>query len=351
MRMSAHILIIYTGGTIGSVEEPETKSLRPLDFEQLRRQIPELDRISASLEVEDLDPIDSSDMRPANFVELAELLFERREYFDGFVVLHGTDTMAYTASALSFMLLDFGKPVVLTGSQLPIGVLRTDGKENFLTSVEIAAHRTVDPHTGEEFSTLQEVAVYFGDDLFRGNRTHKHSAEDFHAIGSANYPALAEVGVNLRFRYEALLRPKNTPSLATQLDPRVLVVHLTPGLGAEMLAYLLAAPGLRAVVLRTYGAGNAPSSSAFLDVISSAVTAGIVMVNVSQCSKGMVDPDLYATGRLLLAAGVIPARDMTIEAAVTKLMVLGGQHTLPEALGAAFSKDLAGEQSAPGKLL
>lgn len=349
--MTAHILIIYTGGTIGSVEDPETKSLRPLDFEQLKRQIPELDRLQASVEVETMDPMDSSDIGPKHWVELAELLYERREYFDGFVVLHGTDTMAYTASALSFMLLDFAKPVVLTGSQLPIGVLRTDGKENFLTAVEIAAHRTPDPKTGEDFPTLQEVAVYFGDDLFRGNRTHKHSAEDFHAIGSSNYPALAEVGVNLRFRSEALLRPTSPANLATQLDPGVLVVHLVPGLNSDALAHLFNTPGLRAVVLRTFGSGNAPSSQDFVSVIHAAVQRGLVVVNVSQCTTGSVDPERYATGRSLSAAGVIPALDMTLESAVTKLMVLGGQHATSEAIASAFRHNIAGEQTDHGKLL
>lgn len=349
--MTAHILIVYTGGTIGSVEDPETGSLRPLHFEQLKRQIPELDRLSASVEVETLDPIDSSDMGPQQWVELAELLYERREFFDGFVVLHGTDTMAYTASALSFMLLGFAKPVVLTGSQLPIGVLRTDGKENFLTAVEIAAHRTPDPHTDEDFPTLQEVAVYFGDDLFRGNRTHKHSAEDFHAIGSSNYPALAEVGVNLRFRYEALLRSTSPATLATQLDSNVLVIHLVPGLSIAALAHQFETPDLRAVVMRTYGSGNAPSNIGFVSVIQAAIKRGLVVVNVSQCSTGSVDPDRYATGRSLAATGVIPALDMTLESAVTKLMVLAGQHPTTEALAASFCLNIAGEQTDHGKLL
>ena len=261
IMMTSRILLVYTGGTIGSFEDTETGALRPLDFEHLKKRIPEIDALEVELDFESLAPIDSSDMTPERWSELARLLFLRRDRFDGFVLLHGTDTMAYTASALSFMLPDFGKPVVLTGSQLPIGVLRTDGKENLLTAIEIAAKwDSMDPERGP---LVREVVVYFGDELLRGNRSHKQDAEGFQALVSPNFPALAEVGVHVRFRRDLLLRPRGEARLIGECDRGVTVVHLTPCMTAEALAHQLAMPGLRAAILRTYGSGNAPRNPEF----------------------------------------------------------------------------------------
>lgn len=339
----ARILLVYTGGTIGSVEDPETGELRPFDFDHLRARIPEIDSLEVQLEFESLSPIDSSDMSPERWGELARLLFHRRERYDGFVVLHGTDTMAYTASALSFMLPQFGKPIVLTGSQLPIGVVRTDGKENLLTAIEIAGKwDSADPDRGP---LVREVVIYFGDDLLRGNRSHKQDAEGFQALVSPNYPALAEVGVHVRFRRDLLLRPRGAAALHEQLDTGVTIIHLVPGITPEAVAHQLAIPGLRAAILRTYGSGNAPRDPLFLGILSAAQERGIFLVNVTQCTVGSVDANRYVTGAGLTRLGVEPSLDITLEAAVTKLMVLAALHSDRESLRAAFKQDLAGEQT------
>ena len=344
----SRILLVYTGGTIGSFEDPETGALRPFDFDHLRAKVPEIEALEVALDFEPMAPIDSSDMTPERWSELARLLFLRRDRFDGFVLLHGTDTMAYTASALSFMLPDFGKPVVLTGSQLPIGVLRTDGKENLLTAIEIAAKwDSMDPERGP---LVREVVVYFGDELLRGNRSHKQDAEGFQALVSPNFPALAEVGVHVRFRRDLLLRPRGEARLIGECDRGVTVVHLTPCMTAEALAHQLAMPGLRAAVLRTYGSGNAPRNAEFLAVLSEAQDRGVFLVNVTQCTVGSVDANRYVTGAGLTRIGVEPSLDITLEAALTKLMILAAKHQDREALRAAFKLDLAGEQT-PAELI
>ena len=339
----SRILLVYTGGTIGSVEDQDTGALKPLNFDHLRNRVPEVEGLEAELEFESLAPIDSSDMTPDRWSELARLLFLRRDRYDGFVVLHGTDTMAYTASALSFMLPNFGKPVVLTGSQLPIGVLRTDGKENLLTAIEIAAKwDSGDPQRGP---LVREVVIYFGDELIRGNRAHKQDAEGFQAMTSPNFPALAEVGVHVRFRRDLLLRPVGDPACLVEVDPNVTVVHLHPGLTPGALRHQLAQPGLRAAILRTYGSGNAPRTSEFLAVLAEAQEEGVFLVNVTQCTVGSVDANRYVTGAGLTRLGVEPSLDITLEAAVTKLMILAAQEPTREALRAAFKQELAGEQS------
>lgn len=339
----SRILLVYTGGTIGSFEDSDTGALRPLDFEHLRKRVPEVEALEVALDFEALTPIDSSDMTPERWSELARLLFLRRDRYDGFVLLHGTDTMAYTASALSFMLPDFGKPVVLTGSQLPIGVLRTDGKENLLTSIEIAGKwDSMDPQRGP---LVREVVVYFGDELMRGNRSHKQDAEGFQALVSPNFPALAEVGVHVRFRRDLLLRPRGKASLREDVSRDVTVVHLTPCLTPETLAHLLSIPGLRAAILRTYGSGNAPKNPEFLKVLAEAQQRGVFLVNVTQCTVGSVDANRYVTGAGLTRIGVEPSLDITLEAALTKLMVLAAEHKDLESLRAAFKMDVAGEQT------
>lgn len=340
---ASRILLVYTGGTIGSVEDPDTGALKPLNFDHLRNRVPEVDSLEVQLDFESLAPIDSSDMTPERWGELARLLFLRRERYDGFVVLHGTDTMAYTASALSFMLPGFAKPIVLTGSQLPIGVLRTDGKENLLTAIEIASKwDSADPSRGP---LVREVVIYFGDELLRGNRSHKQDAEGFQALFSPNFPALAEVGVHVRFRRDLLLRPKEDAGLNEALDTNVSVVHLIPGLTAEALRHQLSQPGLRAAILRTYGSGNAPKDPRFLAVLAEAQERGVFLVNVTQCTVGSVDANRYVTGAGLTRIGVEPSLDITLEAAVTKLMVLAAKEPSREGLRSAFKRELAGEQT------
>jgi L-asparaginase len=339
----ARILLVYTGGTIGSMEDPDTGELRPFEFEHLRARIPEIDALEVALEYEPMAPIDSSDMSIERWGELARLLFHRRDRYDGFVVLHGTDTMAYTASALSFMLPNFGKPIVLTGSQLPIGVVRTDGKENLLTSIEIAGKwDSADPERGP---LIREVVIYFGDELIRGNRSHKQDAEGFQALLSPNFPALAEVGVHVRFRRDLLLRPRGEARLLEDLNPGVTVVHLIPGMTPEALSHQLTIPRLRAAVLRTYGSGNAPRDPLFLGILTAAQDRGVFLVNVTQCAVGSVDANRYVTGAGLTRLGVEPSLDITLEAAVTKLMVLAGLHADRESLRKAFKRDIAGEQT------
>ncbi len=340
---ASRILLVYTGGTIGSVEDPDTGALKPLNFDHLRNRVPEVDSLEVQLDFESLAPIDSSDMTPERWGELARLLFLRRERYHGFVVLHGTDTMAYTASALSFMLPGFAKPIVLTGSQLPIGVLRTDGKENLLTAIEIASKwDSADPSRGP---LVREVVIYFGDELLRGNRSHKQDAEGFQALFSPNFPALAEVGVHVRFRRDLLLRPKEDAGLNEALDTNVTVVHLIPGLTAEALRHQLSQPGLRAAILRTYGSGNAPKDPRFLAVLAEAQERGVFLVNVTQCTVGSVDANRYVTGAGLTRIGVEPSLDITLEAAVTKLMVLAAKEPSREGLRSAFKRELAGEQT------
>jgi L-asparaginase len=316
----SRILLIYTGGTIGSVLDPIMDALVPLDFSEIDRHVPELGRLGHEIVSESIDrPIDSSNVTPAFWTALVELLASNYEAFDGFVILHGTDTLAYTASALSYMLEGLHKPVVLTGSQLPIGVPRTDGRENLVTAVEIAAL------TYGDLPAIQEVTVYFGSTLFRGNRTQKASAESFNAFESPNFPPLAEAGVELDFHpsncYQgpvAQLKPH------TKMDPNVIWLPLFPGQSPTALAHCLSLPELRGAVLSTFGSGNAPTDPALREVLMSAYDRGLILVNVTQCSHGSVHPERYATAHLLRDCGVIPGGDMTPEAALTKLMFLLG---------------------------
>ena len=342
--MDRKILLIYTGGTIGMKENPDTLLLEPFDFTQILQEVPELRKFGFTLDTISFDPvIDSSDANPAFWIRLAELIRDRYEPYDGFVVLHGTDTMAYSASALSFMLENLEKPVIFTGSQLPIGMLRTDGKENLIDSLELAAARDAEGHP-----YICEVCIYFETELFRGNRTTKYSAENFSAFRSPNYPPLAEVGTHVRYRAGALYRPRRWGKrlrLHTRLDTRVAVLKIFPGIAESFVHAVFSTPGLRAVVLETYGSGNAPSYPWFLEAIRSFTEAGGVVVNVTQCQTGTVDMGTYASGDILRQAGVVCGRDLTTEAAVTKLFVLLGQYSDNKVVEKKMKIGVSGESS------
>ena len=343
--MRSKILIIYTGGTIGMKTDAETGTLVPLDFRGISEEFPSLKRLNVGIEVHTLSPvIDSSNVSPENWVMLAELIRDRYDRYDGFVVLHGTDTMSYTASALSFMFENLAKPVVFTGSQIPIGVLRTDGRENLITAIEIAGARD-----SEGRPRVPEVSLYFQNHLFRANRTTKRSAEALSAFYSFNYPPLADVGVNIAYNEAAILRPTSYDEplrLATSLSEGVMVIKLFPGLSEEMLRTMLSAPSLRAVVMETYGAGNAPTADWFIRPIEEAIERGIIFLNITQCKGGSVAMELYETGLRLQKAGVVGGYDMSTEAAVTKLMYLVGSGADNETIKSALRRPLRGEFSA-----
>ncbi len=335
------ILIIYTGGTIGMIENPETGSLEPFDFEYLIDNVPKIKRLDYRIDSYQFEvPIDSSAMNPSHWQDIAYVIATFYDRYDGFVVLHGTDTMAYTASALSFMLENLRKPVVITGSQLPIGEVRTDGEENLITALQVAAATTDDSRP-----MLEEVTILFENYLWRGNRATKYSADNFNAFKSSNFPRLAKIGMGITFREDVLWRPVEDAPLRVHygMDTNVMYLSLFPGITETMIRHAFNTPGLRGVVLKTYGAGNAPTESSFLEVVREAVDRGLVIVNVSQCDNGMVDPHRYKTGSALYAAGVISGHDLTSEAAITKLMFLFGQDYDTETVKRLMETPLVGE--------
>lgn len=335
------VLLIYTGGTIGMVKNLETGALESFNFNRLLEQVPELRRFDCHIATYTFTPpIDSSDIDLSHWKKLVSIIEANYDLYDGFVILHGTDTMAYTASALSFMLENLGKPVILTGSQLPIGMLRTDGKENLITAIEIAAAARAD---GE--AMVPEVCIYFKDKLMRGNRTTKINAERFNAFRSFNYPDLATVGITIDYHLQHVRRPSPTRPFKAHylMDPHVVVLTLFPGMGQELVHAVLRIPGLRAVVLRTFGAGNAPQLAWLADEIRDASQRGILFVNITQCQAGSVHMGLYETSLPLIDAGVVSGYDCTPECAITKLMFLLG-HNLPyEELKRRMNSSLAGE--------
>ncbi len=341
--MTPRILMIYTGGTIGMISDPSSGALKPLNFKDIEREIPALRTLNVDISYLAPDrPIDSSDVTPADWSRLAATIQTNYDRFDGFVVLHGTDTMAWTASALSFMFENLSKPVVFTGSQIPIGVLRTDGRENLVTSVEIAAARRPDGS-----AQVPEVSIYFQNRLFRANRTTKWSAEQLNAFTSENFPPLAEVGVAIHY---ADIAPFIAPSrealrISSSLCPDVSVVRLFPGLSRKNLQTSLSVPDLRGVVLQTFGAGNTPTSPWFFDTLSDAISRGIVILNVTQCIAGSVSP-LYESAIRLAQIGVISGRDITLEAALTKLMYVLGTCSTPAERTQKLNSSLRGEFSA-----
>ena len=338
---STSILLIYTGGTIGMIENPETGALENFNMEQLQKHIPELHNFGFPIDTYQFDPpMDSSDMDPEAWQRLVHIISDHYDRYTGFVILHGTDTMAYTASALSFMLENLNKPVILTGSQLPIGVLRTDGKENLLTSIEIATAR----HPSGR-PIVPEVCIFFENHLMRGNRTTKMNAENFNAFRSFNYPVLASAGIHIKYNNGQIHAYQSKSKLKPHylLDTHIAILKLFPGIQEEVVASVLATERLKAVVLETYGSGNAPRKEWFLRRLKEACDKGIVIVNVTQCRAGMVEMSRYETGYRLMKVGVVSGYDSTTESAVTKLMFLLGHNYSPDEVRQWMTKPLAGE--------
>lgn len=340
------ILIIYTGGTIGMIENPDTRALEPFDFDHLMENVPKLRLLDIDTgSCEFPTPIDSSSMTPEHWQDIARVIECNYDAYDGFVVLHGTDTMAYTASALSFMLKNLRKPVIITGSQLPIGDVRTDGEENLITALQVAAARDKDGNP-----MVREVAILFEDYLWRGNRSTKHSSDNFNAFSSNNYPPLAGIGLEIHYNREVLMRPESDAPFRVDygMDSNVMVVDLFPGIRENVVRHLFNTPGIKGIVLKTFGAGNGPSDPWFIDALRETIARGVVMVNISQCSNGTVNPVLYGAGLRIYKAGAIGGMDLTAEAAITKLMHLFGQGYTAEQVKAAMPQPIAGEMTLEG---
>lgn len=338
-----HILIIYTGGTIGMIEDEESRKLLPFDFSHLIDNVPKIKMLDYVIDnIQFNPPIDSSEMNPGHWVEIARAIEDNYEIFDGFVVLHGTDTMAYTASALSYMLGNLSKPVIITGSQLPIGEVRTDGEENLITALQIAAAREVNGAP-----MIQEVAILFEDYLWRGNRATKMSSDNFNAFKSNNYPSLAKIGLGIHFNDEVLRRSPVRRRLQVQytLDPSVMFLTIFPGIPQSVVHSCLTIPGVKGIVMKTFGAGNSMSEDWFINEIKEAVERGLVIVNVSQCISGGVGTSRYPSSDALSQAGVVFGHDITDEAAITKLMYLFGQNLTPTAVRYAMEYPIAGEMT------
>ena len=338
------ILLIYTGGTIGMKEDPSVQALKPFDFNQILEEVPELAKFAYRIDSYTFDPlIDSSDVEPSLWVALTELIEERYDEYDGFVILHGTDTMAYSASALSFMIEGLTKPVIFTGSQLPIGAPRTDGKENLISSVEIAAAKDKDGH-----AIAPEVCICFDNMLMRGNRTTKINSDNFRAFRSENFPPLAEAGINIRYNTPYIIRPSDwnaRPVFHRNLDTRVSILKLHPGITRQVVRSIICSPETRAVIIETYGAGNAPSKEWFISLVKEAAGSGKILLNVTQCIAGSVNMDIYATGKTLKLAGVANGYDSTTESALAKLFHLMGKYDSNEEVRKGLEINLRGEIS------
>jgi L-asparaginase len=341
MAKKSSVLLIYTGGTIGMIQDARSGELKPFDFKTLTKQIPELNKFDIGLSsISFKHPIDSSNMHPQIWIELVKMIEKNYRKYDGFVILHGSDTMSFTASALSFMLENLGKPVVLTGSQLPIGTIRTDGKENLITAIEIAGTK----EKGKPIVT--EVCIYFEYKLYRGNRTFKYNSQHFDAFRSPNYPALAEAGVSIDYKRDLLIKPTGKAlKVHTKLENDIAVLKLFPGISQKITSAVIHTPGLRAIILETFGAGNATTQSWFIDELKLAIAKGIIVLNITQCQQGKVIQGMYETSSALKKIGVVGGSDLTFEGAITKLMFLLGQKLSRDQLKKMLQSNLRGELS------
>ncbi|HKK37991.1 MAG TPA: asparaginase, partial [Cryomorphaceae bacterium] len=343
MVKKRNVLLIYTGGTIGMVQDYRTNRLIPFDFSNFENQIPEIKNLSAAIHTESFDePLDSSNMGLEHWQKLAYMIYDNYDRYDGFVILHGSDTMAYTASALSFMFVNLSKPVILTGSQLPIGMVRTDGKENLITAIEIAC----DYH--QDVPMVPEVAIYFEYHLYRGNRTFKYNTEHFEAFESPNYPFLAEAGVTIKYNSQFINKASELPfRIEPKLDNRVAVLTLFPGVSQHIVEAALTIKDNLVLVVRTYGSGNAMTYPWFLEALQRASDRGLILINATHCRGGGVKQGKYETSGELERIGLISAGDMQLEAVVAKSMYLLGQGLSKEEFSLYFQEDLRGERTAP----
>lgn len=334
------LLIIYTGGTIGMINDPKSGHLVSFDFDHIYLQVPELERLDVFIDTISFHPpIDSSEMNPVFWSDIATKIYDNYDNYDGFVILHGSDTMAYTASALSFMLQNLSKPVILTGSQLPIGTIRTDGKENLITAIEIAATKN---EKGE--SIIQEVAVYFEFSLLRGNRCSKISANQFEAFSSPNYPKLAEAGIDINYNKEKLFKAKSKElKIFTKFDNQVALLKIFPGFSANVYKNLFDFNLVKGIIIETFGAGNAPSNDEFRELIANYIDKGGIILNITQCNSGSVEQGKYETSSFFNKIGVISGKDMTTEAALAKMMYLLGSENSKEIIKNKLTISLQGE--------
>lgn len=341
MANKPQILLVYTGGTIGMVKDYKTNALKAFDFSQIVEKIPELQQLNCNISTVSFDePIDSSNMNTSYYIEIAQIIADNYKKYDGFVVLTGSDTMSYVSSVISFMFENLQKPVVFTGSQLPIGDLRTDAKENLITSIEIASAN----ENGAPI--LKEVGLYFEYKLYRANRTTKINAEQFEAFASMNYPPLVESGVHLHFNKLILLQPspkKEELVFRKNLINDIVVLKLFPGITKKVVEAIVAIPNLKGIILETYGAGNAPTENWFLNLIEKTINKGIHIVNVTQCTGGSVIMGHYETSVDLKRIGVINGKDITIEAAIAKMMYLLGENLPKNEFKECFETSLRGE--------